>query len=505
MHINAHTCTPKTALIDSWLTRSGQCPLSFSILESCLENDRDEGVPNSALILYMFIPYFHRWQNVRLECIDWRTNSGLSHLPDSPAPLLESIYLQRSFWIETDKEPLSRMMESSPRLHDVSWISIQPGLPSIPWSQLTDIFLGCSISVDACLDLLLQSPQLVHCQVTMEVVLQHPTPTTSVVLPHLESLDFSTNGDIGPLLPCLTLPYLKSFTLIHQQLLHNVPERAHWPHTQFMSLLSRSGCTLMTLNLHDTVIQPSDLIDCLRKVSSSLVNLNLSNDWLKHSSVTEELLKMMIYRTPDEDGIPTYLCPYIREFKFWESISSSRSTLIALADMVQSRWDPDFDMITGGRPPHVALRRTIKFCLIVLRSEPPPDEQVFARLSALSGSRLGAWSFFAAITWEALIICRSFRFIHHSSLEGSYISCNLLYIQSFIDYITCNILRDQSSPILISTTNLLSDFTRTELSLILSYIDQHHPLAIDEFPCEGQRLIHPCLDLKLRFLCFFLE
>lgn len=299
----------------------------------------------SARVLDLFVPYYLRWQNVFLEYQDWRLDTGLSRVPDKVSPpLLESLHLARDWWEPVDREQLLLLL-SAPRLRKITWISntALTGLV-VPFAQLTELFLERPILMEECLGILRDTPNLVSCQflVLATVGSLNPSavsPASTPMVHNLRSLDLTAEMGLGNFLDLLELPHLTELTLGRVGRFPPLAnESQFWPHAQFLSLISRSKCSLEQFHLCDMDLSPSDMIESLRLVSPALERLILANDGrTPHASVTDDVLKLLTYR-PDLIAlgeIPPALCPKLEFVKFW---GCSSSTDGVLADMIESRW-----------------------------------------------------------------------------------------------------------------------------------------------------------------------
>ena len=332
---------PHKDLIALWVGRSGSHPLSFQILG---ELKKDENLPvlgrNIApSLLHVFIPHHTRWRKIHLEYNGWGMETGLTGIPDNTTfPLLEDVYLERATWFDPrDAKRVASIIQAAPRLRSLSWISFTGYSDlNIPWPQLTLLNLSGSILfADDCLGIIQACPMLRSgCfLIILPVDGRIYTFKRSRFVHHnLELLDIRTQGDFREFFARLTLPRLSDLS-IEMGYFDIEDSQRMWPQSQFMELLSRSGCSLESLALSNADITPEELIACLQCTSLSVRNLLLSTETLEHTCVTDDVLRSLTYRSAIPDAL--LLCPNLVNIKFWGSLSSSDGIL---ADMIESRW-----------------------------------------------------------------------------------------------------------------------------------------------------------------------
>ncbi|KAJ7455283.1 hypothetical protein B0H11DRAFT_250597 [Mycena galericulata] len=336
-NLSVTSCLPKLSLITAWITRSGSCPLSFYIAESIQKDYYEPDMITSASILELYAPHYNRWQNVRLEYQDWRIDTGFSKLPcGAPPQSLESLHLARDFWRPNEQAQLSLML-SAPRLRNCTWISnTDLGTFHAPFPQLGRLFLERPLIAEDFMNILSEGVNLSACQffVLASSASSLGPPTIPQILRHnLRSLDLTADL-FGRLFAQLELPRLTEISVRRFDIVpHHVPV---WPHKEFMSLLTRSKCSLELLSLSDMDIAPADMVDCLRHTSPSLEKLILMNDRrMRHTIINDEVLRLLTWTAPEAGSAQMSVCPRLSFVKFWDCQSSTDAML---AEMVESRW-----------------------------------------------------------------------------------------------------------------------------------------------------------------------
>ncbi|KAJ7261772.1 hypothetical protein B0H12DRAFT_1231420 [Mycena haematopus] len=336
VNLSTKSCLPKLDLIKAWIARSGSYPLSFYIEESIQKDYYVNGMITSSTVLELYAPHYHRWRAIRLQYQDWRIDTGFLKLPrDVPPQSLESLRLARDFWQPAEYDQLSLML-SAPRLRNCTWVSnTDLGTFHAPFPQLTTLFLERPLLAEDFMHILSEGVKIELCQffVLASAGSSLTPPTSPLVLHHhLRSLDLTADL-FGPLFNQLELPSLTHISLRRFDIgPHPAPV---WPHQEFMSLLTRSKCSLRQLSLVDMDISPGQMIDCLRHASPSLEKLILTNDRrMRHVIINDDILRLLTWTTPDATSqLP--VCPRLSMVKFWDCHSSSDGVL---ADMVESRW-----------------------------------------------------------------------------------------------------------------------------------------------------------------------
>ncbi|KAJ7732714.1 hypothetical protein B0H16DRAFT_1893022 [Mycena metata] len=359
INLSISSCLPKLELIRTWIARSGSCPLSFHIAESIQKDYYEKDMVTVATVLELYAPHYQRWQRIRIECQDWRIDTGFSKLPrDQPPGALESLHLLRDFWREEEEGQLALML-SAPRLHEAVWVSnTDLGAFNAPFPQLTKLYLERPLVAEDFMHILREGTNIKCCQ--FFVLAASPStlglPATPAIAPfvlrhNLRSLDLTADlfGRVFNQLelPCLTHLSIKRFST------------PIWPHSNFMSLLTRSKCALESLSLTDTDMTPDQMIEFLQHASPTLEKLILTNDRrLRHTIVNDDVLRLLTW----VPGTASPVCPRLSMVKFWDCHVSTDGVL---ADMIESRWKG-----RDGGP-----NRGLSIAFVMLDSTHPEDSR----------------------------------------------------------------------------------------------------------------------------------
>ena len=285
----------KRELIQMWLGRSGACPLSISFV--WFAGDSEQEIKLCGTLLEVLVPLCSRWKILDFQ-VPLKMFKPFVGLTVRDVPIMEGLSLldnRTPFDTESvDQWPESlNFAESATELRIFSLTFFSGGirLPSIPWSNLTCLYLESNIAfffpdLREMLNSLSACVNLQSC--TLKFPLSH---TTS--LPVYEKID-----------KLITLPQLQVLCLDGDQHLHNTfhmsgtlmnmvtpklrkleilgrsgrPDGnlAPEPLSAMRTLLARSKCPLERLTVESITILPHEFIDCLKLVPS-LVDLVVHN------------------------------------------------------------------------------------------------------------------------------------------------------------------------------------------------------------------------------------
>ncbi|KAJ6454602.1 hypothetical protein C8R45DRAFT_599623 [Mycena sanguinolenta] len=215
-------------LLKSWLSRSGDSPLSIS-MESIWEVLADECV--AALVLHRA-----RWEYVTLAVF----SESIVHTMQGAMPLL------RQFEIRTESPtppPSPIRFCEVPRLCSATLWESRNATNIFPWSQLTSLTL---LYMNECAAILKEAVNLVHCHLFLSSVedlvpdIRLPVLESLILMPLFESDDPATH-----FLATLITPALRSLEIADSFL---QPD----PIAILDSFISNSGCRLQKLCITGT-------------------------------------------------------------------------------------------------------------------------------------------------------------------------------------------------------------------------------------------------------------
>ncbi|KAF8907050.1 hypothetical protein CPB84DRAFT_1769370 [Gymnopilus junonius] len=272
----------KRELLEMWFSRSGACPLAISMV--WFSGDSEEEVKLCGSLLEVLVPFSRKWKVLDFQ-VPLKMFKPFQGLTMKDVPLLEGMSLMDNrtpFDVDiTDRWPESLSFAencTSLRHFTLTFFSGGIRLPSIPWSQLSTVYLESNIAfffTDS-RDML---STLANCSNLRSCTLKFPLSHTAT-LPAFEKLD-------DP----ITLPQLQILCVDGDQHLQNTfhmsntlvnicapklrileilgrtgrPEgcTAPDPLIAIRTMLQRSKCPLEKLNMESLTLLPDELIPCL--------------------------------------------------------------------------------------------------------------------------------------------------------------------------------------------------------------------------------------------------
>ncbi|KAF9523299.1 hypothetical protein CPB83DRAFT_863028 [Crepidotus variabilis] len=275
----------KKDLIEMWLTRSGACPLSVSFV--WFAGDSAEEIKLCGILLQSILPMCGRWKILDFQ-VPLKMFQPFIGLTVDDVPLLEGISLMDNRTPldsdEVDRWPESlNFAEGASKLRTFTLTFFSGGirLPSIPWSQLTTLYLESNIAFFFS-DSREMLTAFANCENLQSCTLKFPLSHTAT-LPAFEKLDMP-----------ITLPHLAVLCLDGDQHLHNTFHMSNTlmnlvtpklrkleilgrsgrpdgsvapePLSAIRTLLERSRCPLERLHVESITILAEAFISCLRLV-----------------------------------------------------------------------------------------------------------------------------------------------------------------------------------------------------------------------------------------------
>jgi hypothetical protein len=215
---------------------------------------------------------------------------------------------------------LVEIFSVAPQLWDVS---IQGLGIQLPTSQLTKLYME-TVYARQCVEMLRQCPQVINC--TFDGIMEEGHNTGPEVLAtHLTSLELSVHN-----------PYNEQFSCVFNSLIIPAVRELSchttgciFPYWSFISLMSRSSCSLHTLSLDGFIISNDDLVSCLRAVPSLC---ELSLDYLTTSNA---LLEMLTPGHWSNIG-PDILLPNLKHFAYGTELALH---FPITTNLLLSRWN----------------------------------------------------------------------------------------------------------------------------------------------------------------------
>ncbi|KAJ7684234.1 hypothetical protein DFH06DRAFT_1155082 [Mycena polygramma] len=221
---------PSPQRTETWLSRSGVCPLSISVT--------DFGTQSKTLA--PFVPHCARWEHAFLHLYP-------SQFPtiDVPLPRLRHLSLH----IVPDDDLYSATFPHAPLLRSVVCDDNTAANIILPWDQLTSLTLH-SVFPSECTPILQQTPNLVYCKLDLiheDDDLHEP----DIRFPRLESLSFVEGLDpVTGYIETFIVPALRNLKIPDSFL---GPDRIG----TLASFISKSGCNLRKVHIGGKLSLPA--------------------------------------------------------------------------------------------------------------------------------------------------------------------------------------------------------------------------------------------------------
>ncbi|KAJ7510926.1 hypothetical protein B0H11DRAFT_1035343 [Mycena galericulata] len=250
----------RICLLETWLSRSGDCPLSL-----CLRYRSKSTLPGPSPIilsrvLHAIVRHCQRWEYIELLMPLEDLNVIQGHMP-----LLRHLTFGTSHLPQDDDRRALALFDRAPELKSVVLTeSFVPAVIRLPWEQLTHVEGRC-LWEDECAEILACMSQLRRCTLAICGV-DIPSPISDLpVLSHLRHLELhvvaSSNYNLMYFLHKLTLPTLRTLHVMERSL---GPD----PLNTLKRLIVRSQCTLDELGVDGATISESAYREALFSVQS---------------------------------------------------------------------------------------------------------------------------------------------------------------------------------------------------------------------------------------------
>lgn len=301
----------KRESIQMWLARSGACPLRVSFV--WFAGDTEDETKLCGSLLEVLVPECHRWRTLDFQ-VPLTMFKPFTGLTVSDVPLLEGMSLiDNKIHLDSDvvdnwPEALN-FVQTSARLHTFTLAFFGGGmrLPSIPWSQLTALYLESNAAfffVDSSemLNTLSNCACLHTCTLKFPLYIIASLPAYQqldmpITLPQLEVLCLDGNPflhntfHMSTILMNLTAPKLRKLDILGRS------KQAAWgvapePLVALRTLLARSEPPLERLNIESIIILPELFIACLR-LAPKLIELAVHN-WSLRTPFDPELFNSAV-------------------------------------------------------------------------------------------------------------------------------------------------------------------------------------------------------------------
>jgi hypothetical protein len=217
-------------LLETWLNRSGNCPLSLSLRSSSHS-------PLLRQFLQTIVVHSRRWQNVSV-LVPFKH----LHLIQGDMPLLRDLAFG-PYDFPHNVEAAVTLFDGAPHLNRVVLMRyFVKSIMTLPWAQLTHLEAHC-VYEDECTDILRDAPNLVSCTFCVCCALEGGTINVVPVHAHLRDMVLLIDNDpdvrLWIILNCLTLPALRTLRVVERGITLG----------SLKAFISRSQCTLEELQI----------------------------------------------------------------------------------------------------------------------------------------------------------------------------------------------------------------------------------------------------------------
>ncbi|KXN83538.1 hypothetical protein AN958_01247, partial [Leucoagaricus sp. SymC.cos] len=277
-------------ILQLWLSRSGQSPLSFRIIYDSPGSALDL---RSAEFFKILLPHAPRWQHFQFH----GPGGGLALLPD-----------------QLSQTSLQALKSISFRLGKPWNADFNLSRFNIPWSQLSALDLQSDQdhvhSLGGCLTILSAAKQLTSCTLNANCRLGISRNTERVVLPWLKSLKLIIQGDdsagvaetsLLSFLERLSMTDLRAFSLEWLVNRREDDTGSRWQavHPRFTHFIHSSATSLKSLGLAYLPLRDHEIIGCLDGLPS-LTSLDLKFALSSHEPgpITDDFLQHLTPRSP---------------------------------------------------------------------------------------------------------------------------------------------------------------------------------------------------------------
>ncbi|KAF9467520.1 hypothetical protein BDZ94DRAFT_1318511 [Collybia nuda] len=362
---------PKVNLLEEWLLRSRELPVSIHLALTKPRKPRDATIMWQ--IMSLIARCSERWQHINLD-IPYFFNKDFCPVPKGYSQL-QSLRVSGLVWnFPQDLDPF----EAAPVLREVSLQNYMGGL--FPASSISHLTVE-SVSIHECLMLLQRHPNLVNCtfgSISTFDFNSTPLPTTVDAL-SLEflKLSFTHMGAEAAslLLDKLFVPSLCDLTL---SVYKDVS-----PIDNLVSLVQRSSCRLTRLGLLYMNISDTQLVEGLA-VLPSLRELEL-----RVAAFGTRIIKQLTLDSNQDPSVPVFL----PNLKMLSLTLGDQNTIdsIALVAMVRSRWRRqesagDAEVNNGSRAESIA--RLEAFNITAIDCDSLNDPVILGQLQELEDDGL---------------------------------------------------------------------------------------------------------------------
>ncbi|KII84432.1 hypothetical protein PLICRDRAFT_365336 [Plicaturopsis crispa FD-325 SS-3] len=326
-----HHSKPQLPLIQTWLSRSGHRPLSFSIYAPA-------NAEIAGAILEVYMPHIARWSAVALELLN---SESMPRIPYGGAVALDTLDIQFGdifsslIYVAEVGGQLTNLFGRAPPIRDMI-IRGHPALwnylIAVEWQRLEELEVESELSLSQYIHLLRRCPHLVECTFHVGDSTGSPLPPHNMITPHLRHIEILSYSSLASLFDILTLPALESIILRFPTV--PIEEAPTWCQGPFIACLQRSACKLTHFTLKSARISDADFLECLRHMP--LLETLTVVAYGRETIITDHVVRALTY---SDEGVPQGICPRLSGIIFGSFSVGTTDGLIG--DMVESRWVED--------------------------------------------------------------------------------------------------------------------------------------------------------------------
>ncbi|KAF9481691.1 hypothetical protein BDN70DRAFT_854645 [Pholiota conissans] len=281
LRLNTTHIHTQIVLLDEWLSRSGDLPLSIRLFSEEEIHWASATTPGTAIEVIK--KYASRWRGLDLRL----PTSCYKYLPssDEHLPMLQSLNLNPPGGQGERRHKVD--MSNSAKIQHLSLSCVYLISMKFQWVHVTDLRLE-AFYVDECLEALRQSPQLQSCSLRNIIGGDdgHALPDAPLVLPALRNFSIENEKDthIALLLDTIMMPSMTRFSYSGRSLVHC---------SALCALLARSP-SLETFIFAQTVVSNDDafmnLLGSLDTVKTFVFSTKSNS--ADHSPLDDDILRM---------------------------------------------------------------------------------------------------------------------------------------------------------------------------------------------------------------------
>ncbi|KAJ7160048.1 hypothetical protein C8R46DRAFT_1106833 [Mycena filopes] len=340
-------------VLQAWLGRSGNCPLSISLIAAPEDTEFMPAVASPSPtkpFLQALVPFARRWQHVELTLSPIGLES-ISRITASDVPLLESFKLQHDYQFPPRRVDLANFgILQGPNLVSFCVLGndiISETLP-LRWNQLTVLAMTTpgawqtAMTSESVMQLLWRCPELRTCRFSVNDRIESGSYLPAVELKSMHTLDLQCEVvglTLPRLLDRLSLPELRHFSLSGQA---GVDPADRPSLAKAFARWSR----LETLELTGNTFSKSSLLETLRSLPDSLQQLKIHD--IPNTSEGPGIIpttclddKALAILTPDDNSVAP-VCPalHIIHIEYCTDISDAALLRFITARMSPSVGEP---------------------------------------------------------------------------------------------------------------------------------------------------------------------